>query len=202
MQVWQRVRVGNEPVRRGNRLADVTLPVKISPAVTLRLVEEGDAAQVAAAYIRNREHLAPWEPSRPENYFTAEWHQADIAGLRAAYTAGSSLPLVLTYERAVIGRVTLSGIVRGAFQSASLGYWIDGQHAGRGLMSAAVDAVLAIALDDLHLHRVEAATLLHNAASQRLLRTAGFEQIGVAPRYLRIAGSWQDHRLFQRILEN
>ena len=67
-------------------------------------------------------------------------------------------------------------------------------------MTAAVDAVLTVARDDLHLHRVEAATLLHNAASQRILLRAGFERIGLAPRYLRIAGEWQDHALFQRIL--
>jgi [ribosomal protein S5]-alanine N-acetyltransferase len=176
--------------------------MEISPTVTLRLVQEGDAARMADAYVKNREHLAPWEPMRPESYFTAEWHETDIAGLRAAYDAGSLLPLIVTAGSAVIGRVTLSGIVRGAFQSASLGYWLDRQHVGRGLMSAAVDAVLTIARDDLHLHRVEAATLLHNAASQRVLSRAGFEQIGLAPRYLRIAGVWQDHMLFQRILED
>jgi len=180
----------------------VLLAVDISPTVTLRLVEEADASQLAAAYVRNRQHLAPWEPERPDAYFAADWHEGDIAGLRAAYHAGFTLPLVLAAGDTVIGRVTLSGIVRGAFQSASLGYWIDEQHAGRGLMSAAVNAVLVVARDNLRLHRIEAATLVHNAASQRVLFRAGFEQIGLAPRYLRIAGAWQDHVLFQRILEN
>ena len=34
----------------------------------------------------------------------------------------------------------------------------------------------------------------------RVLRRAGFQEIGLAPDYLQIAGSWQDHVLFQLIL--
>jgi ribosomal-protein-alanine N-acetyltransferase len=49
---------------------------------------------------------------------------------------------------------------------------------------------------------VEAGTLLHNTGSQRVLERSGFELYGTAPRYLFIAGAWQDHRLYQRILHD
>jgi len=52
------------------------------------------------------------------------------------------------------------------------------------------------------LHRVEAGTLLHNTASQRVLERCGFEYYGTAPRYLFIRGAWRDHRLYQRILHD
>lgn len=55
---------------------------------------------------------------------------------------------------------------------------------------------------ELRLHRLEASTLLHNIGSQRVLEKAGFERIGMAPKYLRIAGEWQDHALFQIILHH
>jgi ribosomal-protein-alanine N-acetyltransferase len=70
------------------------------------------------------------------------------------------------------------------------------------VMTAALESVVHFARDDLKLHRLEAQTLLHNAASQRVLAKLGFEQIGLAPRYLRIAGTWQDHRLFHLILDD
>ena len=54
-----------------------------------------------------------------------------------------------------------------------------------------------MAFGDLRLHRVEAGTLLHNAGSQRVLERNGFVRYGVAPAYLNIAGSWQDHALYQ-----
>ena len=53
---------------------------------------------------------------------------------------------------------------------------------------------------DLGLHRLEAGTLAHNTGSQRVLLKCGFTEIGLAPGYLKIAGEWQDHLLFQRLL--
>jgi [ribosomal protein S5]-alanine N-acetyltransferase len=97
----------------------------------------------------------------------------------------------------VLGRITLNNIVRGAFQSCSLGYWVRSSANGRGHATAAVALMLRTAFTDLGLHRVEAGTLVHNAASQRVLERNGFERFGLAPQYLRIAGRWQDHVLFQ-----
>ncbi|MGP6171151.1 GNAT family N-acetyltransferase [Microbacterium sp. A204] len=67
-------------------------------------------------------------------------------------------------------------------------------------MTRAISSAIEHAAAVLELHRLQAATLLHNAASQRVLAANGFERIGMAPKYLRIAGEWQDHYLFQRIL--
>jgi ribosomal-protein-alanine N-acetyltransferase len=59
--------------------------------------------------------------------------------------------------------------------------------------------MVSLAFDELGLHRVEAGTLLHNVRSQRVLERNGFVRFGVAPSYLRIAGQWRDHALFQRL---
>ena len=107
--------------------------------------------------------------------------------------------VVLAPDGSVVGRVNLNNVVRGAFQSCSLGYWLDEGHTGRGLATAAVAEMLVVAFDELGLHRVEAGTLVHNVASQTVLARNGFERFGLAPGYLRIAGRWQDHVLFQRL---
>ena len=60
-------------------------------------------------------------------------------------------------------------------------------------------AVLEVAFGELALHRVQGETLPHNRASQVVLERNGFERYGYAPRYLRIAGEWQDHVLYQRV---
>lgn len=179
-------------------------PVPIADDVALRLLDAGDAAALAAAYDRNREHLAPWEPVRDDAFFTEEGQAADLDAQLASAVAGASLPLALE-ERStgrIIGRFTISGIIRGPFQSAHLGYWVDGASNGRGLATSAVREVLRVSRDELGLHRVQAVTLPHNAASQRVLERNGFERIGFAPRYLQIAGRWQDHDLFQAILHD
>jgi ribosomal-protein-alanine N-acetyltransferase len=63
-----------------------------------------------------------------------------------------------------------------------------------------MDAIVRGALqsfDTLGLHRLEAGTLVRNVRSQRVLEKNGFVRFGLAPRFLRIAGQWQDHVLFQ-----
>ncbi len=168
--------------------------------VRIRLLRGSDAERLGAAYRRNREHLAPWEPVRSAEFFAAEGQRANIAGKLAMFSAGAAVPWILLQGDRAVGTMTLSGIVRGPFRSANLGYWVDQECTGRGVGTAAVAHVAAAAGTALELHRIQAATLPQNAASQTVLRRAGFQQIGLAPEYLHIAGSWQDHVLFQRIL--
>jgi [ribosomal protein S5]-alanine N-acetyltransferase len=167
--------------------------------IGIRPVIPGDAAALARAYARNREHLAPWEPLRPESWFTERGQEENVARLVGERAAGRALAWVLLDDDSVVGSMTVSGIVRGPFLSGNLGYWVDGAVTGRGVATAAVAHVVAACAQE-GLHRVQAGTLVHNTASQKVLRRNGFDRIGLAPRYLLIAGRWQDHVLFQRLL--
>jgi ribosomal-protein-alanine N-acetyltransferase len=100
---------------------------------------------------------------------------------------------------AVVVRITLNGIIRGCFQSCSMGYWVSAAANGRGLATAAVGELVRLAFDELGLHRVQAETLPHNIRSQRVLARHGFVRYGLAPAYLKIAGRWQDHVMFQKL---
>ena len=166
-----------------------------------RLVAPGDAAELAALLAANRDFLAPWEPFRTEEYFTAEGHRTYLEDVLRQTDAGATLPHVIVEDGRIVGRITLSGITRGPFLSASLGYWVAQSANGRGVASAAVARMTRVAFDELGLHRVEAGTLVHNAASQRVLERTGFKRYGLAPRYLRINGEWRDHILFQLLAE-
>ena len=109
--------------------------------------------------------------------------------------------MILDDDGEVVGRINLNNIVRGPFQSASMGYWLDEQATGRGLATMAAGELVALAFGNLELHRVEAGTLPTNLASQAVLLRNGFEQFGYAPRYLSIAGVYSDHLLFQRLAD-
>ncbi|NYE94619.1 ribosomal-protein-alanine N-acetyltransferase [Psychromicrobium silvestre] len=166
---------------------------------SLRLVRLEDSAELAAAYRRNLEHLQPWEPQRAETFYTEAGQREAISSKLEELAGASTLPWVLTEAERIIGTVTVTGIVRGPFMSGNLGYWIDRNVQGRGQMSTVVAQVCRIVAEEYGLHRLQAGTLLHNQASQRVLRRNGFEAIGVARNYLKIDGRWQDHLLFQRI---
>ncbi|MET8942863.1 GNAT family N-acetyltransferase [Streptomyces sp. NPDC004542] len=176
---------------------------ELTDDLILRLATEADAAALAAAYVENREYLAPWEPRRPERFFTAAGQAAVLGERLRQYAERRTVPWVLeAADGRIAGTITLSSIVLGPFRSSYLGYWIAADRQGRGLATAAVRAVCRVARETVGLHRIEATTLLDNTGSQRVLAKCGFEQIGTAPRYLAIDGAWRDHRLFQRILHD
>jgi ribosomal-protein-alanine N-acetyltransferase len=165
--------------------------------VTTRLIHLDDAPALSAALRDNRDFLAPWEPTRDDSYFTEAGQREVISGLLRGFADGTTLPHVIFDGHQVVGRITLTGIVRGPFQSANLGYWVVAAANGRGLATAAVRDIARLAFEELHLHRLEAGTLLHNAASQKVLTRNGFVRFGTAPQYLKIAGRWQDHAMYQ-----
>ena len=97
---------------------------------------------------------------------------------------------------AMTGVFTISQIVRGAFQSAYLGYYAHEEFAGQGLMREALEQVLDHAFGALGLHRIEANIQPGNAPSIALARGAGFRLEGFSPRYLLIGGQWRDHERY------
>jgi ribosomal-protein-alanine N-acetyltransferase len=167
---------------------------------TTRLLTLDDIPVLTRLLQENRAFLAPWEPVRADDYFTVEGQEAVVRADLDEYAEGRKLPhVVLDESGEVVGRITLNGIVRGAFQSCSLGYWVAASHNGRGLATAAVGAIVRVAFDDLGLHRIQGETLVHNVRSQRVLERNGFVRYGLAPEYLHIAGRWQDCVLYQLI---
>ena len=161
------------------------------------------AARVLAYYSKNRQHLADYEPVRPDSFYTLPYWEQALREAADALRAGSGVRLYAALksdpEGAVVAQVALNNMVRGVFQAAYLGYSIDGEHQGQGLMAEAVETVVQYAFKQLKLHRVMANYLPSNERSGRLLRRLGFRVEGYAHDYLKIAGSWQDHVLTSRL---
>lgn len=165
-----------------------------------RLITPDDAPALAELQRVNRAFLAPFEPARSDEYFTAAGQRAAIEQALTEYRQGRNLPQVILDDGAgIVGRITLNGIVRGPFLSCSVGYWVSQSVTGRGVATAALREITAVAFGELGLHRIQAETLLDNFASQRVLERNGFARIGMAPTYLKIAGYWQDFILYQLV---
>ena len=154
------------------------------------------APRTAAYYARNRAFLRPFEPERPQAFFTVEG-QRDIL-LREVLAAQGRRAYRFYIEpkcapALVVGSIGLNDVVWGAFCSAFLGYKLDGGLLRRGYMTEAVEEAVRIAFTVLGLHRIEANIMPRNTASLGVARKAGFQEEGLAVRYLRINGVWEDH---------
>jgi [ribosomal protein S5]-alanine N-acetyltransferase len=173
----------------------------MSASATIRPAVRDDAAALAALFAAQREHLGPWDPRRDPGFYTRAGQRARLVAAERDRAAGATFRYVILEDGELAGEVAISNVVRRSFQSANLGYWVARERSGRGVATSAVAAICELAFGELELHRLEAGTLLHNTGSQIVLDRNGFAPFGVAPKYLRIAGSWRDHVLFQRTSE-
>ncbi len=175
------------------------LPVLTTERLLLRVPTERDAGAMARFVTDNRDHFAPWDPLREDDYYTAAfWKHALSTGV-ARVREGSQLQFVITEQGGansnVIGQITLSSITRGVFQAGYLGYGLDHRHTGKGYMTEALRATIDYFFDEMNLHRIMANTMPSNERSRRVLDRLGFEREGLAKDYLLLAGEWEDHDL-------
>lgn len=166
--------------------------------VSLRPARPGDWRQWARLRERSRDFLVPWEPTWPADALSRPAFRRRLRQYLSEMRDGHGYNFLIfrKSDRVLLGGVSMTNVRRGVAQSASLGYWIGAPYARQGYMAEALTAILDFSFSTLGLHRLEAACLPNNAASQNLLRKLGFAEEGYAREYLRINGVWRDHVLF------
>lgn len=122
-----------------------------------------------------------------------------VASLRETNREGF---LLVTSNDAIAGVINVSEIVRGAFQSAYLGYYVFQPFAGRGLMRQGLQLVISHCFGKSKLHRLEANIQPENLRSIALVQGLGFACEGLSPRYLKICGRWRDHQRWALLADN
>ncbi len=189
-------------------------------AVTLRPIRRQDRAEWDRVRRKNRAWLTPWEATLPSGSAPGPASfPALVRVLNQQARAGRMLPWVLAYDphraeqagsaqpeagkpgSVLAGQLTVSGIVGGSASWAQIGYWVDQQWAGRGLIPTAVALAADYCFSTLRLHRIEIAIRPENVKSLRVVEKLGFRPEGVRPRYLHINGDWRDHFIFALTVE-
>jgi len=173
-------------------------PILVEDPVFLRSPAASDHKEWARLRELSRPHLITWEQDwTPELLSVASYRRRLRLFEREAKSAsGLSLFIFLSDDRALVGGLTLTNIRYGAARAGTLGYWIGAPYLCKGYGAAAVEALLAHAIETLDLNRIEAACQTGNVASQRLLTAAGFSREGSARDYLKINAEWCDHDLY------
>jgi len=151
----------------------------------------------------NMSYLKPWEPTwniheLERSYFVKRVRFFEKLSINdEAY----SFLIFEKPELQLIGEININNVQRGVVQSCSVGYWISEDKMGLGLMSEAISLIKKFTFDELELHRIEAACLQKNQRSLNTLKKNNFNIEGVAKKYLKINGKWQDHILLSCINE-
>lgn len=172
------------------------MPVLETERMILRPAHPGLAKYALEFYRRNERRLQAVEPIHGPDFCTLrvqkEMQRADRDAARKGL--GVRYWMFLRDDpKTAVGCVALNDIIYGAFRSCFIAYKTDGTLLRQGYGSEAVSAVVDFAFRGLQLHRVEANIMPRNTASLALAKKCGFREEGIAFRYLRINGVWEDH---------
>ena len=172
-------------------------PTVSDGGITLRLIRQRDAGEWREVRRRNRDWLQPWEASLPPEASLITEVPATfgemVRRMRRDARAGRLLPWAIIVDGRFAGQLTVGGITYGSLRSAYIGYWIDKELAGRGIMPAAVAMACDFCLDVVRLHRIEINIRPENTASLRVVEKIGLRKEGERPKFLHIDGEWRDH---------
>lgn len=167
------------------------------PDFSLRLAQADDAQRLLDFRLRNREHLTPFEPQRHKSHYQLLFVQIYLEQLVQSMKDKKSVNFVILTpdERELIGTLNFSYIMPHPFNACYLGYALDKDYQGKGVMTQALQFGIDYLFTQKKLHRIMANYIPDNQRSGRVLERLGFEQEGFAKNYLEINGKWADHVL-------
>ncbi|TVY06735.1 GNAT family N-acetyltransferase [Paenibacillus cremeus] len=171
--------------------------------IYIRSLTQSDADAMQALRERNRAFLEPFEPIQSDESFTLGAVRQTIEQYITdqANDLSYSFGIFLRDTDALIGRIRLSNVFRGPWQNANLGYFLAEEANGKGYTTEAVGLVLRFAFEEAHLHRVQAGIMPRNLGSIRVAEKNGMRPEGLAKRYLKINGVWEDHVIYAMTTE-
>jgi ribosomal-protein-serine acetyltransferase len=182
LRIPSRSRIRNQPL--------------LGARVNLTPIDPADGPELWTVVDRSRDHLEQWLPWVPFNS-TPSASQRYVDSCAADWDAGKAVRLGIRSATSgeLLGLVGLDCCVH-IHKSCELGYWLAKDAAGRGLMTEAASLCLALAFDELGIHRVRCAAATQNERSLRVIRRLGFQFEGVARQAERVRGAWFDHAVF------
>ena len=154
------------------------------------------ASEIVDFYRRNRDFFKDFDPKRPDVFYKVNTPK-DIIKREIEEIKLERMLKFWIYKiedkRKIIGMINFSNIYKGVFLSTTVGYKLDEFEQHKGYMTEALKAAIIIVFKELKLHRVEANIMPHNKPSLELAKRLGFEYEGLAKKYLKINGKWEDH---------
>lgn len=173
-------------VRRDAKV-DVANAASVNPRVHIRRIEARDKREILALNQTSIGLHSPWITTPLTSHSFRSYYR------RTQRDDHEGVLCCLEETGQIVGVFNLNGIIRGSFQSSTIGYYASVNHTGHGYMTEGLNLVLSYAFKNLGLHRVEANIQPNNDPSRKLVQRCGFVLEGFSPRFLFIDGRWRDH---------
>lgn len=162
----------------------------------LQVENESIAKKVLQFYIENRDYFDPFEPTRPDTFYTLDYQAASLQCEHSETIKGKSLRYYIYPKAApdiLIGTINFFRMRPLPFSCATLGYKFHHDYWGNGYATEACQAAIGIIFSDYHIHRIEARVSPDNLPSIHVLERLGFSYEGLEYKSVQVQGVFQDH---------
>jgi RimJ/RimL family protein N-acetyltransferase len=158
----------------------------------VRCYNPSDAAMLAESVTENVEHLKPWMPwvhSEPEPF---EVKVERLKRFRGEFDLGEDFiyGIFNIEETRLLGGTGLH--TRIGDEQLEIGYWIHKNHINQGLTTETTGALIKVAFEIIHVHRIEIHCDPRNLASAAIPRKLGFRHEGTLRAKTRFLDHWSD----------
>ncbi|POH61473.1 GNAT family N-acetyltransferase [Cryobacterium zongtaii] len=146
--------------------------------------------------LKNLDRLREWEPwAQTEQTLegTAAYTQFQLE----LFATGSAVPGMILRGDTAVGSVSLK--IDAYLHTAELGYWIDEEAEGRGVVTRACARMIEHA-ESVAVRRIEIRTAVGNTRSAAVAERLGFEREGVLRQALPIGADRLDVVIYGRVL--
>ncbi len=114
---------------------------------------------------------------------------------------GKQYRFSISYNNIVVGTCGIYSIYNHQ-NRASIGYDLDPEYWGKGIMTEALSIFLQVLKKDFKIHRIQGTVLPNHIASKKLLQRLGFIYEGTLLGYEKWKGEYVDLEMYSKILES
>jgi ribosomal-protein-serine acetyltransferase len=155
---------------------DHHLNIAVDGDIELRGVCVADCAELYASIDSNRARLREWLPWVRDDFNPK--HLLSFLDLKESENESRvSLTTHIRYKGKLCGAIGLHNINQ-RDRNSSIGYWLDHEFTGRGIMTRACRALVTEGFRHYGLHRIEIRCATANARSSAIPRRLGFKEEG------------------------
>lgn len=152
----------------------------------------GEFHRLTVANLARLRRWENWAHSEQTEETVREYTRQQLSALAER----RALPAAIRLDGRLVGSV--GARITPAREVAELGYWVDADVEGRGLVTRSVQAILGHLARDPRVRRVEIRTAAANRRSRAVAERCGFVLEGVLPSAFPVAGARYDAALYSR----
>lgn len=147
--------------------------IKVNEEISLELIHPIHTERIFNLIIKNKNHLIEYLPLIVTKTNNISDTQEFIKSQYYKMSEGKSLHTVIIYNNQVVGLIAFNKIII-EDQKGEIGYWLDNEFTGKGIVTKATIKLIEIGFTELNLNRIEIIGSIKNNKSMAIPERLGF----------------------------